>query len=76
MTIENFKINKDRPLPNNALTWARVSDHINKLSLSQSLTDALTKKARAMSPGAWRHFLKNINTHIANITRSSNEQGK
>ena len=73
MSIQNlrFDINGETNQMNNNVTFEIVVHYVKKMGLEDNVTVAILNKARKVPPGALGHFLNNINTYIANITRET-----
>lgn len=78
MTIEKFQQIRmrdgRRQEPDKPLLWEQVVGHVKNMNLGEEVMAKVLHKARTVPPGAWRHFLQNINTHIANITKATQSE--
>jgi hypothetical protein len=79
MTVQNFKmsVNGDNNQMNTkVITFEIAVERIKHMGLETNVTVALIGKARTVPPGSLEHFVNNIQTHIANVVRETNEQKK
>ncbi len=71
MSIQNFKIKintgpNTNPLP---ATLDGVIKQLEAMGLESGVALAVIKKAKSLPPGTLDHFLNNIHTYVANLTR-------
>ncbi len=71
MTVQKISIRENNYMREQTITFDRVMEQIKKMRLDEAVTVALINKARQVPPGSLSHFLLNINTYIANLTRNA-----
>ncbi len=71
MTVQKISISEKTYMREQTITFERVMEQIKKMGLEETVTFALINKARQIPPGSLSHFLLNINTYVANLTRES-----